>query len=53
MAGVRRYQLQDDVTEGIDSRIWNVQVQRQWLTDDNWIRTAFIKREHESTEQKK
>ncbi|RXE95862.1 autotransporter assembly complex family protein [Pseudoalteromonas sp. PS5] len=46
------YQLQDDVTEGIDSRIWNVQVQRQWLTDDDWIRTAFIKREHESTEQK-
>ncbi|PCK30954.1 autotransporter assembly complex protein TamA [Pseudoalteromonas piscicida] len=46
------YQLQDEVTEGINSRIWNVQVQRQWLTEDDWVRTAFIKREHESTEQK-
>lgn len=35
------YKVQDEVTEGINSRIWNVQVQRQWLTDDEWVRTAF------------
>ncbi|WP_440053654.1 autotransporter assembly complex protein TamA [Pseudoalteromonas sp. T1lg65] len=45
------YQLQDDVTDGVDSKIWNIQLQRQWLTSDHWVRTAFIKREHESTEQ--
>lgn len=45
------YKVQDEVTEGINSRIWNVQVQRQWLTDDEWVRTAFLKREHETTEQ--
>ena len=45
------YQLQDQVTEGIDSKIWNIQLQRQWLTADDWVRTAFIKREHETTQQ--
>nr|WP_239032276.1 autotransporter assembly complex family protein [Pseudoalteromonas sp. MMG022] len=45
------YQFNDDIQEGINSKIWNIQLQRQWLTDDNWIRTAFIKREHENTEQ--
>ncbi|BBN80971.1 outer membrane protein assembly factor [Pseudoalteromonas sp. A25] len=45
------YQINDDVQQGIDSKIWNVQLQRQWLTDDNWVRTAFVKREHETTEQ--
>nr|WP_238937604.1 autotransporter assembly complex family protein [Pseudoalteromonas sp. S16_S37] len=44
-------QVNDDLQQGIESRIWNVQLQRQWLTDDYWIRTAFIKREHETTEQ--
>ncbi|WP_234401249.1 autotransporter assembly complex protein TamA [Pseudoalteromonas sp. T1lg23B] len=45
------YQFNDDIQQGINSKIWNVQLQRQWLTSDNWIRTAFIKREHETTEQ--
>ncbi|OHU86730.1 MULTISPECIES: autotransporter assembly complex protein TamA [Pseudoalteromonas] len=45
------YQFNDDIQAGINSKIWNIQLQRQWLTDDNWIRTAFIKREHENTEQ--
>ncbi|NOU50664.1 outer membrane protein assembly factor [Pseudoalteromonas sp. JBTF-M23] len=44
-------QVNDDLQQGVDSRIWNVQLQRQWLTDDNWVRTAFIKREHETTNQ--
>lgn len=45
------YALEDELTEGVDSKIWNVQLQRQWLTSNNWIRTAFLKREHETTTQ--
>ncbi|MCG7564005.1 autotransporter assembly complex family protein [Pseudoalteromonas sp. McH1-42] len=45
------YQLQDDLTEGVDTKTWNIQVQRQWLTSGNWVRTAFLKREHETSEQ--
>ncbi|AZZ99166.1 BamA/TamA family outer membrane protein [Pseudoalteromonas sp. R3] len=26
-------------------------MQRQWLTSGNWVRTAFLKREHETSEQ--
>ncbi|CAH9064944.1 Translocation and assembly module subunit TamA [Pseudoalteromonas sp. CIP111854] len=45
------YQVNDDLQEGIESKIWNIQLQRQWLISDSWVRTAFIKREHETTEQ--
>ncbi|KZW99817.1 membrane protein [Pseudoalteromonas luteoviolacea] len=45
------YQLQDDLTEGIKSSSWNIQLQRQWLLKSNWVRTAFLKREHEKSEQ--
>ena len=45
------YAIEDELTDGINSKIWNVQLQRQWLTQGNWIRTAFIKREHETTTQ--
>lgn len=45
------YQRKNDVIEGIETQIWSVQLQRQWLTSDNWVRTAFIKREHESNRQ--
>jgi translocation and assembly module TamA len=45
------FQRQSDINQGIDSEILNLQLQRQWLTSDNWIRTAFIKREHETTTQ--
>ena len=41
----------NDLLEGIDTKLLNLQLQRQWLTGDNWIRTAFIKREHETTTQ--
>jgi translocation and assembly module TamA len=45
------FQKQNDINQGIDSEIINLQLQRQWLTGDDWIRTAFIKREHETTSQ--
>ncbi len=45
------YALEDELTDGVNSKIWNVQLQRQWLTSSNWVRTAFIKREHETTTQ--
>lgn len=45
------YQLQDDLTEGVKLTAWNVQLQRQWVFDSGWVRTAFLKREHERSEQ--
>ncbi|WP_081310710.1 autotransporter assembly complex protein TamA [Pseudoalteromonas luteoviolacea] len=45
------YQLQDDLTDGVKSTAWNIQLQRQWLLKSNWVRTAFLKREHEKSEQ--
>ncbi|KZN49118.1 hypothetical protein N474_24895 [Pseudoalteromonas luteoviolacea CPMOR-2] len=45
------YQLQDELTEGVKSKSWNIQLQRQWLLQSNWVRTAFLKREHEKSEQ--
>ncbi|MCF2860330.1 autotransporter assembly complex protein TamA [Pseudoalteromonas sp. SMS1] len=45
------YQLQDELTEGVNSKSWNIQLQRQWLLESNWVRTAFLKREHEKSEQ--
>ncbi|MDK1287536.1 autotransporter assembly complex protein TamA [Pseudoalteromonas umbrosa] len=45
------YQLQDDLTEGVKVTAWNVQLQRQWVLDSGWVRTAFLKREHEKSEQ--
>ncbi|KZN65358.1 autotransporter assembly complex protein TamA [Pseudoalteromonas luteoviolacea] len=45
------YQLQDELTEGVKSSSWNIQLQRQWLLKSNWVRTAFLKREHEKSEQ--
>lgn len=45
------YQIQDQVTDNVETKIWNIQLQRQWLTDDDWVRTAFIKREHQTTQR--
>ncbi|MBQ4836445.1 autotransporter assembly complex protein TamA [Pseudoalteromonas luteoviolacea] len=45
------YQLQDDLTDGVKVTAWNVQLQRQWVLKSHWVRTAFIKREHERSEQ--
>ncbi|AOT09491.1 autotransporter assembly complex protein TamA [Pseudoalteromonas luteoviolacea] len=45
------YQLQDDLTEGVKLTTWNVQLQRQRVFESGWVRTAFLKREHEKSEQ--
>ncbi|MBQ4831661.1 outer membrane protein assembly factor [Pseudoalteromonas sp. MMG010] len=41
------YKLEDELTEGVYSEILTAQLQRQWLTQDNWVRTAFIRRDEE------
>lgn len=45
------YQYQNEINEGIVTKTWNVQVQRQTLTTDKWIRTLHLKRMHEMTMQ--
>lgn len=42
------YKLEDEVTEDIYSRILTAQLQRQWLTEDDWVRTVFLRRDHET-----
>ncbi|CAI87039.1 conserved protein of unknown function; putative outer membrane protein [Pseudoalteromonas translucida] len=42
------YKLEDELANNIYSEILTGQVQRQWLTDNNWVRTAFIRRDHET-----
>ncbi|WP_377122343.1 autotransporter assembly complex protein TamA [Pseudoalteromonas fenneropenaei] len=41
------YKLEDGLTEDIFSRVVTLQLQRQWLTEENWVRTAFVRREKE------
>lgn len=42
------YKLEDEITEDIYSKIFTAQLQRQWLTESDWVRTAFIRRDYEN-----
>ena len=42
------YKLEDGVTNDLYSKILTGQLQRQWLTEDDWVRTAFIRRDYET-----
>ncbi len=42
------YKLEDELTNDIYSKILTGQLQRQWLTEDDWVRTAFIRRDYET-----
>lgn len=42
------YKLEDELADNIYSEILTAQLQRQWLTEQKWIRTAFIRREQET-----
>lgn len=42
------YKLEDELADDIYSEILTAQLQRQWLTEQKWIRTAFIRREQET-----
>jgi len=42
------YKLEDELTNDVYSKILTGQLQRQWLTDDDWIRTVFLRRDHET-----
>ena len=42
------YKLEDELTNGLYSRIFTGQLQRQWLTEDDWVRTAFLRRDYET-----
>ncbi len=42
------YKLEDELTNDVYSKILTGQLQRQWLTDDNWVRTAFLRRDRET-----
>ena len=42
------YKLEDELTNDVYSKILTGQLQRQWLTDDDWVRTAFLRRDRES-----
>ncbi len=42
------YKLEDELTNDVYSKILTGQIQRQWLTDDDWVRTAFIRRDRET-----
>lgn len=42
------YKLEDEITDDIYSEIFTAQLQRQWLTSSDWIRTAFIRRDYET-----
>lgn len=42
------YKLEDELTNDIYSKILTGQLQRQWLTDDDWVRTVFLRRDRET-----
>jgi len=42
------YKLEDEVTNDLYSKIFTGQLQRQWLTEDDWVRTAFLRRDYET-----
>lgn len=42
------YKLEDELADDIYSEILTGQLQRQWLTEHKWVRTAFIRREQET-----
>ena len=42
------YKLEDELTNDVYSKILTGQLQRQWLTNDNWVRTAFLRRDRET-----
>lgn len=42
------YKLEDELVDDNFSEVLTVQLQRQWLTSSNWVRTAFIRREKEN-----
>ena len=42
------YKLEDELTNDVYSKILTGQIQRQWLTDDDWVRTAFLRRDRET-----
>lgn len=42
------YKLEDEITDDIYSKIFTAQLQRQWLTESDWVRTAFIRRDYEN-----
>jgi translocation and assembly module TamA len=42
------YKLEDELAEDTYSEILTGQLQRQWLTENNWVRTAFLRRDEET-----
>lgn len=42
------YKLEDELTNDTYSEILTGQLQRQWLTEDKWVRTAFLRRDQET-----
>ncbi|WP_405599815.1 MULTISPECIES: autotransporter assembly complex family protein [unclassified Pseudoalteromonas] len=42
------YKLEDELTNDTYSKILTGQVQRQWLTENKWVRTAFLRRDQET-----
>ncbi|CCQ11682.1 membrane protein [Pseudoalteromonas luteoviolacea B = ATCC 29581] len=42
------YKLEDGLVNDNYSEVLTVQLQRQWLTGENWVRTAFVRREKEN-----
>ena len=42
------YKLEDKLTNDTYSEVLTAQVQRQWLTDSKWVRTAFLRRDQET-----
>ncbi|MCQ8877676.1 autotransporter assembly complex protein TamA [Pseudoalteromonas shioyasakiensis] len=42
------YKLEDEITDDIYSKIFTAQLQRQWLTGNDWIRSVFIRRDYET-----
>ena len=42
------YKLEDELADDVYSEILTAQLQRQWLTEENWVRTAFLRRDQET-----
>ncbi|WP_235591510.1 autotransporter assembly complex protein TamA, partial [Pseudoalteromonas sp. H71] len=42
------YKLEDELADDTYSEILTAQLQRQWLTEDKWVRTAFLRRDQET-----
>jgi translocation and assembly module TamA len=42
------YKLEDELTNDAYSEILTAQLQRQWLTENKWVRTAFLRRDNET-----